>query len=377
MKDRNEYDKLLHSLKEGAQQIEQDGVPIELRNCADRQPGQADPRSALASHLTREEFAAHRLELDGELWANADHLFGPTDPENYSPLELLRFEFGWTSSDLSCGIRTLHREIPSPDGPVSVYQYERLSTRQDRPCVVLIHGGGFFGGVIPTVENQCKLLAQLMDGVVLAVEYPLCPEHKYPAGFNACWATVVWAQENAAALGIDPAKIGVAGDSAGGNLSLACGLKDRDEGSGRIAFLGLIYPTLSRREKVGCARWWKPELYDNPTADPLIEEKIREIGQMGDQTSDWYLPEGQDPDDPYVSPIEADPAGLPKVLLMTAEYDFLRAECDAYAGMLKKAGVPCRCIRYGGIFHGTFDRLGYAPQVEDMLREIASEMRAL
>ena len=65
------------------------------------------------------------------------------------------------------------------------------------------------------------------------------------------------------------------------------------------------------------------------------------------------------------------------VLLMTAEYDFLRAECDAYAGMLKKAGVPCRCIRYGGIFHGTFDRLGYAPQVEDMLREIASEMRAL
>ena len=98
---------------------------------------------------------------------------------------------------------------------------------------------------------------------------------------------------------------------------------------------------------------------------------------MGDQTSDWYLPEGQDPDDPYVSPIEADPAGLPKVLLMTAEYDFLRAECDAYAGMLKKAGVPCRCIRYGGIFHGTFDRLGYAPQVEDMLREIASEMRAL
>ncbi len=377
MKDRKEYDALLRSLKEGAVTIELEGAAIELRSCADRQPGQVDPRSALAAHLTREEFAARRLELDGELWANEDHLFGPPDPENYSPLALLRFQFGWTSSDLSCGIRTLHREIPSPDGPVSVYQYERVSPRPDRPCVVLIHGGGFFGGVIPTVENQCKLLAQLMDGVVLAVEYPLCPEHKYPAGFNACWATVVWAHENAAALGVGKNKIGVAGDSAGGNLSLACGLRDRDEGGGRIAFLGLIYPTLSRRESLHSARWWRPELYENPSGDPLIDQQIRQIGLTEDQTTSWYLPEGQDPDDPYVSPIEADPAGLPKVLLMTAEYDFLRAECDAYAGMLARAGVPCRCIRYGGIFHGTFDRLGYAPQVEDMLREIASEMSAL
>ena len=243
MKDRNEYDKLLHSLKEGAQQIEQDGVAIELRNCADRQPGQADPRSALASHLTREEFAAHRLELDGELWANADHLFGPTDPENYSPLELLRFEFGWTSSDLSCGIRTLHREIPSPDGPVSVYQYERLSTRQDRPCVVLIHGGRLLRRGDPDGREPVQAAGPAdgrgcAGGGVSAVPRAQV-SRRLQRLLGRRWSG---RRRTPPRSGSTRPRSGVAGDSAGGNLSLACGLKDRDEGSGRIAFLGLIYP---------------------------------------------------------------------------------------------------------------------------------------
>ena len=97
---------------------------------------------------------------------------------------------------------------------------------------------------------------------------------------------------------------------------------------------------------------------------------------MSGEVNSWYLPEGTDRYTPHYCPIAAKCEGLPKTLLVTAEYDFLRAECDAYLGMLKTAGVDFRAIRYGGIFHGTFDRLGYAPQVEDILREIAKDMRA-
>ena len=92
--------------------------------------------------------------------------------------------------------------------------------------------------------------------------YKRQPEHKYPQGFEACYAAVEWAFAHAAELGVSRKKLCVSGDSAGGNLSLACSLRDRDEGKGMIAYQALIYPTVSRLEKVGAARYWKPELYD-------------------------------------------------------------------------------------------------------------------
>lgn len=372
MRTRQEYDALLASLKGNAAPVTADGLQLELRSCFDRQPGCQDPRTATASRLTRGEFHAKRDQLDPELWANEIHLFGPEEPKKLSALELLRTQFGWVSSDLSCGVRTLHRQIPGPHGPVSLYQYERPSAEKGRPCVVFIHGGGFFGGVIPTVENQCKLLAQKMGGVVLSVEYPLCPENKYPLGFDACYAAVEWAHENRSRLGIG--KIGAAGDSAGGNLSLACGLRDRDEGRGMLSFLGLIYPAATQLESVEAPVYWDPARYENPQADPVIEEQIRVIGSMG-VVNEWYLADPAQARDPYVSPLEAELAGLPETVVMTAEYDFLRLQCEELSRRLQAAGVKTRHIRYGGIFHGTFDRLGYAPQVEDMLQVIADGMR--
>ena len=86
MKSRAEYDKLLKSLSENARKIEVNGLTVEVRDCADRQPGRPDPRSAASARLTRAQFAARRSELDPELWANEDHLFGPQDPQNYSCL---------------------------------------------------------------------------------------------------------------------------------------------------------------------------------------------------------------------------------------------------------------------------------------------------
>lgn len=371
MKSKQEYGMLLESLESGKQILDVNGLKVELRNCADRVAGKPDPRSSASAGLTKESFA-HKKALDPELLGNQVHLIGPENKEQMPLLERLRQEFGWRSSDLSTGIRTTCVERPG----YRIWQYETPTAEENRPCVAFIHGGGFFGGDIATVENQCKLLANYLGGVVFSVEYPLAPENKYPKGFDACYDALCWVYDHARELGIDPGKIGISGDSAGGNLSVTCALRARDEGRNMIAYQCLIYPTVSREESIHHATYWKPEDYDDPDKDPLIHDQIRIIGSM-DACNEWYLPEGQNLRDPYLSPMFAQLEGLPKTLLITAEYDFLRAECEAFSRKLEASGVELRHIRYGGLFHGTFDRLGYAPQVEDILIQIAKDMKAL
>lgn len=371
MKNRQDYAMLLESLESGKQILEVNGLKVELRNCYDRKAGRPDPRSSASAGLTKESFQ-NKVLLDPELLGNQVHLIGPENKEQMPLLERLRQEFGWRSSDLSVGIRTTCVERPG----YRLWQYEVPSAEENRPGLVFIHGGGFFAGDVFTVENQCKLLAQYMGGVVFSVDYPLAPENKYPKGFNACYDAVCWVYDHAAELGVDPRKIGISGDSAGGNLSVTCALRARDEGKNALAYQCLIYPTVSREESVKHATYWQPEDYEDPDNDPLIQDQIRVIGSM-DACNEWYLEDGEDLRQPYLSPIFADLKGLPKTLMITAEYDFLRAECEAFSRKLEAAGVEHRHVRYGGLFHGTFDRLGYAPQVEDILIQIAKDMKAL
>lgn len=372
-----EYTGLLDSLKENAEKTVVEGLEIEIRNCKDRIPGQADPRSAAAAHVTREDFVLRRKELDPQLWANETHLLGPEQAESMEKLDVLRAQFGWISSDRSVGIRTVRHELTANGRPFYLYQYEVLSAEENRPCLIFIHGGGYFGGNIETVENQCKLLAQLCGGVVFSVDYPLSPEHPFPEGFDACYESLKWVYGHAEELGIGKHKIGMAGDSAGGNLTLACALKDKAEGKGQLSYEALIYPGVHMKENIENAYYWKEEDYDNPWQDPLIEAQIRIIGETSVEAAAWYVPSGVDLEQPYLSPILADLSGLPRTLVMTAEYDFLRGSSEALSRKLKEDGVENHHIRYGGIFHGTFDRLGYAPQVEDMLREMACDLKAL
>lgn len=372
MKSKQEYAMLLESLESGKQILDVNGLKVELRSCADRKPGHPDPRSSAAAALTRESFS-DKAALDPELLGNQAHLLGPENKEQMPLLARLRQEFGWRSSDLSVGIRTTCVERAG----YRLWQYEMPTAEANRPCLLYIHGGGFFGGDIPTVENQCKLLAQYMGGVVFSVEYPLAPENKYPKGFDACYDALCWIYDHAGELGIDSKKIGISGDSAGGNLSVTCALRARDEGKNMLAYQCLIYPGVSLVESVQNPIYWNLEDYNNPENDSLIQEQIRVIGIMAANTIEWYMEKDQDACHPYVTPILADLKGLPKTLLITAEYDFLRGQCENFSRKLEAAGVEHRHIRYGGIFHGTFDRLGYAPQVEDILLQIAKDMKTL
>jgi acetyl esterase/lipase len=378
MNNEQRYQELLGSLMFSRKICSVAGVDIEIRDCFDRIPGKLDPRTALVLGLTREEFEKKFNLYDEELWPNGIHILGPQNTEGRTRLEIYRISFGWKSNDLSHGVSSSFFCIPSKKGPVTIYRYEPTRRQQPSPCLIFFHGGGFFAGNIATVENQCKLIAERAGALVLSVDYPLAPESPFPAGFNCCYAAVEYAHDNADSLGIDGAKIGVSGDSAGGNLAAACALRNRDEGRWPLAYQALIYPTLSRAEKTGDPyRYWKADKYDNPQNDPVIAFQSSYIGGQNSELNGWYVPIDTNKYIPYLSPIAASAEGLPKTLIITAEYDFLRIECEEYSGMLKKAHIPNRHIRYGGITHGTFDRLGYAPQVEDMVNEIAKDLRSL
>ena len=374
----DDYAGLLRSLPENGRRVTERGLDLEVRDCFDRIPGRLDPRTETPLKLKREDFERSFTQYDSALWPNMDHLFEPRHAEDRTQLEILRTLFGWASVDLSEGVGAKRLCVESPWGPVVCWAYETPSTARNRPCLIFFHGGGFFAGSIAAVENQCRLIAQRAGAVVLSVDYPLAPENPWPIGFDCCYAVLEWAARNTDPLGIDGKKIALAGDSAGGNLALGCALRSRDSGGPSVAYQALIYPVLSRAEGPEDPHWhWTADIYNNPGQDPLIEEQILAIQKLEARMNRWYIPPESSRFLPYLHPIAADPAGLPKTLILTAEYDFLRAECEEYSRILERSGVETRHIRYGGITHGTFDRLGYAPQTEDMINEIVKDLGAL
>ena len=152
----------------------------------------------------------------------------------------LRDAMGCENQDLSENMITSHRVIKTEYGNIPLWIYTPCGTKQ-RPLVVYFHGGGFFGGTTRVVENACKLLAERSEAVVISVDYVLAPEYRFPKGLLQCWETVQWAYANAGALNIDPTKIAVSGDSAGGNLAAACCLLDRKR---MIKLQLLLYPAV-------------------------------------------------------------------------------------------------------------------------------------
>ena len=369
------YNLLLKSLSDNAKTINKSGLCVEIRNCYDREEGMRDNRCIYASSVTRDDFKFNKDKLHPEFLANETHLLGT---ENYtSELDRLRQTFGWISTDKSIGIQTSYQEIPYKYGDVGFYKYELVSDNTDRPCMIFIHGGGFFAGSVQTIENQCKYLAYISNSVVIAVDYPLCPENRFPCAVNACYSVVNWVANNADKLKINPKKICVGGDSAGGNLALVCSIIDRDENKHNIAYQALIYPSLCKAESVQNPIFWSKDAYNNPYNDEIIEGNIKGVGQMTDLVKNWYLNEIDDIYNPYISPIYADAKNLPKTLIITAEYDFLTCSCEEYSRILNKANVKNRHICYGGIHHGVFDWFNYLPQSEDMILEIAKDIATI
>ncbi|HEY3013875.1 MAG TPA: alpha/beta hydrolase [Nocardioides sp.] len=232
--------------------------------------------------------------------------------------------------------------VPGPEGApdVRVRRYRPAGQDGPLPALVYLHGGGFVAGSLDLYDADARRIAAEVGAVVFSVDYRLAPEHPFPAGLEDCYATLVWVAENAAELGVDPDRIGVGGESAGGGLSAGVALLARDRGGPRLCLQFLGIPELDDRLETESTR--------------TIEAPITTIAN-GEISWDSYLGtgvRGTDQVSPYAAPARAtDLAGLPPALVTAYEFDALRDEGIAYAQRLMSAGVSTELHVYPGAFH--------------------------
>jgi acetyl esterase len=254
-------------------------------------------------------------------------------------------------------------EAKGPAGaiPLRLYRGQGAGKDKPQPALIYFHGGGWVIGDLESHDQACRALANAVPCIVIAVDYRLAPEHKFPAAAEDAIAATAWIAANAARLGIDGARLAVGGDSAGGNLAAVVTLDARDRGGPRIIHQLLIYPATDMRMGFASIARHAEQL-------PLTRAAMHWF-------VDHYLRGPQDVADWRASPLRAASfAGLPNALVVTAGFDPLGDEGEAYAKALAAAGVAARHERFAGQIHGflTMGRI-----VEDSGRAIALAAAAL
>ncbi|MGH3958968.1 alpha/beta hydrolase [Mycobacterium sp.] len=226
--------------------------------------------------------------------------------------------------------------------PVRIY-WPPLAEHTGLPVVVFYHGGGWSIGDLNTHDPVARAHAVGAEAIVVSVDYRLAPEYPFPAGVDDCWAALQWVGEHATDLGGDPARIAVAGDSAGANLSAVMAHLARDNGGPALAFQLLWYPSTSADLSL-------PSFIENADG-PILDRDVI------DAFLGWYLP-GVDISDPTTLPVTLAPAnaadfsGLAPAYIGTAEHDPLRDDGARYAELLTSAGVPAELSNEPTLVHG-------------------------
>lgn len=237
--------------------------------------------------------------------------------------------------------RVVNRTIPRPEGEIPIRIYQPVPG-DNLPILVYFHGGAFRMGDLDTHDGICRALALGASAVVVSVDYRLAPEHPFPAGVEDCYAATEWVFSNAADIGGESTRIAVGGDSAGGNLAAVTALKARDLGGPRLVFQLLVYPVTDLSS------------YDTDSWRNLGTDYFP-TREMSLFTRELYIPHRADRTRLWASPLLAsDHSNLPKALVITAQFDPLRDEGQAYVTKLRSAGVEARHIRYDGVLHGFF-----------------------
>lgn len=226
------------------------------------------------------------------------------------------------------------------------------------PCVLWIHGGGWILGTIDAHDALCRALCNAAGAVVVSVDYRLAPEHQHPAQLEDCSRALAWLLREAPTLGGDPARVAVAGDSAGGNLAAVVARRFRSD----LRFQLLVYPAVDARCSTPSYETCGSEAYG------LSREHMAFCWEA-------YAPGEEAKRDPDVSPLLADDlAGLPPALVICAEYDPLKDEGLAYAERLREAGVAARAVCLDGMVHGFFRWRGGVDAAHDAMSEAAEAL---
>ena len=228
------------------------------------------------------------------------------------------------------------------------------------PLLVFFHGGGFMYGDLESHDAPCRLLAERAGVRVLAVDYRLGPEDPFPAAYDDALAAYEWAVGNAESLGCDPQRLAVGGDSAGGNLAAGVALEAARRGW-PLAFQLLVYPATD------CDR--------HTRSFEMFGEGFYLSRAFMDLANECYIPAGHDLHDPRLSPLFADiPDGVAPAFVVTAGFDPLRDEGEAYARKLADAGVEVELKRYPDQIHGFFNVVGVGRRSPAAVAEIAAKL---
>ncbi len=253
------------------------------------------------------------------------------------------------------------RTVASAREPIPI----RIYTPAQRTlpgALVYFHGGGWVIGDLDSHDETCRRLCRGAGLTVISVHYRRAPETTYPGAAEDCYAATAWVAANAAALGINPARIAVGGDSAGGNLAAAVALMARDRGAPALRFQMLIYPVTD-------ADFDRPSYRENGEGYLLSRRGMQWFW-------DQYVPDLDQRHEPYAAPLQAARlADLPPALVQTAGFDPLRDEGEAYAEALRAAGVAVRMTRYDGLIHGFFGMQDAIPAARPAFSEAIDALR--
>lgn len=256
--------------------------------------------------------------------------------------------------------RVEDRTVPGPGGEIPVRAYAPVDGAEPLPTLVYFHGGGWVVGGLDESDRTCRNLASQAGCVVVSVAYRLAPEHPFPAAVDDSVAVTQHVADHPEAYGVDPERIAVGGDSAGGNLAAVVAQLARSDGP-RLCHQLLIYPVVDTD-------------LDTPTYREFAEGYYLTRADM-EYYLDHYLPHG-DRTDPRVAPLRAaDLSGLPPATLVAAECDVLRDEGEAYARALAAAGVPVAARRFDGMFHPFFVLAGVLDPARDAQAWAAERLR--
>ena len=237
------------------------------------------------------------------------------------------------------------RTIDGPRGPLRIRIY-RPNLKAENPVTVFFHGSGFVICSIETHDAMCRSFCRRAATVVVSVDYALAPEKKFPAAPDDCFAATKWVAAHAQAFGADPARLAVAGDSAGGNMAAVVALRARDEGGPPLRAQVLIYPVTDHHSVQ------RPSYAERGGGCGLTREGMMWFW-------DLYLVDPSHGAHPHASPIRAESlAHLPPAYIVTGEYDLLRDEGKDYATKLQAAGVPVDLVHYDDMNHGFLNWVG-------------------
>lgn len=266
------------------------------------------------------------------------------------------------------GVEVEELTVAGAEGDLAARIYRPGDTGGSRPGLVYFHGGGYVIGDLDSHDSACAVLAASSGATLVAVDYRRCPEHPVFAPLQDSVAAFADVAGRASELGVDPARLGVGGDSAGGNLALNVSLAARREGRPAPVALLLVYPWLDM--DLG-----QPSVDEHATGYVLTRDVIRWFrhhalpAELRDDPSRW--------DDERLSPARSDPSGFPPAVVATCELDPLRDQGDAFALRLAEAGVAVRHLRYDGLVH-TFVQLTDASEhAREATEEIGRELGAL